>query len=85
MLRAFHLNLTALSYIALLVGLFLVYNTVVDVGDRAARGDRHAARARRDTTRACCALFLAEAAVLGVPGCALGLALGRLLADAAVR
>nr|MDQ3349111.1 ABC transporter permease [Acidobacteriota bacterium] len=28
MLAAFHLNLTALSYIALLVGLFLVYNTV---------------------------------------------------------
>ena len=28
MLAAFHLNLTALSYVALLVGLFLVYNTV---------------------------------------------------------
>ena len=28
MLRAFHFNLTALSYVALLVGLFLVYNTV---------------------------------------------------------
>ena len=28
MLAAFHLNLTALSSIALLVGLFLVYNTV---------------------------------------------------------
>ena len=28
MLAAFQLNLTALSYIALLVGLFLIYNTV---------------------------------------------------------
>ena len=28
MLQAFHFNLTALSYIALLVGLFLIYNTV---------------------------------------------------------
>jgi putative ABC transport system permease protein len=28
MLEAFHFNLTALSYIALLVGLFLIYNTV---------------------------------------------------------
>ena len=28
MLAAFHFNLTALSYIALLVGLFLVYNSV---------------------------------------------------------
>ena len=28
MLAAFHTNLTALSWIALIVGLFLVYNTV---------------------------------------------------------
>ena len=28
MLRAFHFNLTALAWVALLVGLFLVYNTV---------------------------------------------------------
>ena len=28
MLAAFHLNLTALSWVALVVGLFLVYNTV---------------------------------------------------------
>ena len=28
MLQAFHFNLTALSYIALLVGLFLIYNTI---------------------------------------------------------
>ena len=47
MLAAFQFNLAALSYVALLVGLFLVYNTVVDVGHREARGDRHAARARR--------------------------------------
>ena len=28
MLAAFHTNLTALSWVALIVGLFLVYNTV---------------------------------------------------------
>ena len=44
MLAAFHLNLTALSYVALLVGLFLVYNTVsVAVLSRRRRSARCAA------------------------------------------
>ncbi len=56
MLAAFHLNLTALSYIALLVGLFLVYNTVsVAVLSRRER-DRHAAGAWRHPRACGCAV-----------------------------
>ena len=54
MLRAFHFNLTALSWVALLVGLFLVYNTVAvsviarreEIGTLRALGDVAADRAR---------------------------------------
>ena len=54
MLAAFHLNLTALSYVALLVGLFLVYNTVSvavlsrrsEIGTLRALGVTRARRAR---------------------------------------
>ncbi len=83
MLAAFHLNLTALSYIALLVGLFLVYNTV-SVAVLARRAEIGTLRALGATRARIRALFLAEAAALSVTGSALGLAIGRLLADAAV-
>ncbi len=56
MLAAFHANLTALSWIALIVGLFLVYNTVtISVVARRA-GDRHAARARPEPQQGAAAL-----------------------------
>ena len=56
MLAAFHTNLTALSWIALIVGLFLVYNTVtISVVARRA-GDRHAARARAEPQQGAAAL-----------------------------
>ena len=84
MLAAFHFNLTALSYIALVVGLFLVYNTVaVSVITR--RREIGALRALGATRGLVRRLFLGEAAVLAVVGAALGLPAGWLLAQAAVR
>ncbi len=84
MLAAFHFNLTALSYIALIVGLFLIYNTVsISVITR--REEIGTLRALGVTSKNVLALFLAEAAALGVIGCALGLALGRLLSFGAVK
>ncbi len=84
MLQAFHLNLTALSYIALLVGLFLVYNTV-SVAVLARRAEIGTLRALGATRARVRGLFLAEAAALATVGSALGLALGRLMADTSVR
>jgi putative ABC transport system permease protein len=83
MLAAFHLNLTALSWVALVVGLFLVYNTVT-ISVIARRDEIGMLRALGVTRRQVLSLFLAEAAALGLAGALLGLALGRLLADAAV-
>ena len=83
MLAAFHTNLTALSWIALIVGLFLVYNTVT-ISVVARRQEIGTLRALGLTRRKVLVLFLGEAAVLAVAGIALGLALARLLADVAV-
>ncbi len=83
MLAAFHLNLTALSYIALLVGLFLVYNTV-SVAVLSRRAEIGALRGLGVTRGRVRALFLAEAAVLSALGSGLGLLLARLLATATV-
>lgn len=84
MLAAFHFNLTALSYVALLVGLFLIYNTV-SISVIARRTEVGTLRALGVTRRTVLALFLAEAAALALVGCALGLPLGRLLSFAAVK
>ena len=84
MLAAFHFNLAALSYIALLVGLFLVYNTVsVSVITRRAEIGmlRTVGASRRTILR----LFLGEAVSLAMVGCALGAPLGWVLAQGAVR
>ena len=78
MLAAFHLNLTALSYIALLVGLFLVYNTV-SVAVLSRRGEIGALRGLGVTRGQVRTLFLAEAAALAAVGSAGGLLIGRLL------
>ena len=84
MLAAFHFNLTALSYIALVVGLFLVYNTVaVSVITR--RREIGTLRALGATRRLVRRLFLGEAALLAMVGVGLGLPAGWLLAQAAVR
>ena len=84
MLAAFHTNLTALSWVALVVGLFLVYNTVT-ISVIARRDEIGTLRALGVTRGQVLLLFLGEAAVLGVAGTLLGIALGRVLAEAAVR
>jgi putative ABC transport system permease protein len=84
MLRAFHFNLAALSYVALLVGLFLVYNTVAVsvIARREEIGVLRAVGASRGTVLR---LFLAEAAALAAVGAVLGAPAGWLLAQGAVR
>jgi putative ABC transport system permease protein len=83
MLDAFHTNLTAMSWVALVVGLFLVYNTVT-ISVIARRDEIGTLRALGVTRGQVLALFLGEAAVLGVVGSVLGIAVGRVLADFAV-
>ena len=83
MLAAFHLNLSALSWVALVVGLFLVYNTAT-MNVLARREEVGMLRALGVTRRQVLVLFLGEAAVLGVVGTVVGVGLGRLLADWAV-
>jgi putative ABC transport system permease protein len=83
MLRAFRWNLRVLSYISLVVGAFLIYNTisVSVVRRRAEIGILRAIGAARYTILA---LFLAEALLFGAIGAALGVLLGRVLASGAV-
>ncbi|MGE3490868.1 MAG: ABC transporter permease [Vicinamibacterales bacterium] len=83
MLAAFHANLTALSWIALIVGLFLVYNTVT-ISVVARRQEIGTLRALGLTRRKVLWLFLGEAAALAIAGVVIGLGLARLLADVAV-
>jgi putative ABC transport system permease protein len=83
MLASFHMNLTALSWIALIVGLFLVYNTVT-ISVIARRSEIGTLRALGVSRHQVLALFLGEAAALAVPGIAAGLLLARVMADAAV-
>jgi putative ABC transport system permease protein len=83
MLRAFRWNLRVLSYISLVVGAFLIYNTIsISVVRR--RAEIGVLRALGASRAAVMALFLAEALILGLAGAALGVALGRLLAGGAV-
>ena len=82
MLAAFHANLTALSWIALIVGLFLVYNTVT-ISVVARRQEIGTLRALGLTRGKVLWLFLGEAGALAAAGIVLGLGLARLLADAA--
>ena len=83
MLAAFHFNLSALSYIALLVGVFLVYNTVsVSVITRRSEiGMLRTVGASRGTVLR---LFLGEAVGFSLIGCALGAPLAWVLARVAV-
>ena len=83
MLRAFRWNLRVLSYISLVVGAFLIYNTisVSVVRRRAEIGILRSIGAARGTVFG---LFLAEALMLGLTGAVLGIGLGRLLAGGTV-
>ena len=83
MTKAFRLNLTALSLLALVVGMFLIYNTVsFSVVQRRAVIGR--LRAIGMTRREIFAMILAEASVLGAAGTLLGVALGIFLARGAI-
>ncbi|MGD1069918.1 MAG: FtsX-like permease family protein [Bryobacteraceae bacterium] len=83
MLRAFRWNLRILSYISLLVGAFLIYNTIsVSVVRR--RTEIGILRALGTTSRGILLIFLGEASMLGLLGSLLGIVLGRLLAGAIV-
>jgi putative ABC transport system permease protein len=79
MLGGFELNMTAMSLVSLLVGMFLIYNTV-----SASVARRHheigILRSLGVTRNEVRALFLGEAVVLGALGSALGLIGGLLLA-----
>ncbi|MGH9466221.1 MAG: FtsX-like permease family protein [Terriglobales bacterium] len=83
MLAAFRANLEALSFVALLIGLFLIYNTVsISVVRR--RSAVAALRALGATRGQVVHLFLGEGAVLGLLGGALGVVAGWLLAQRAL-
>lgn len=79
MLSGFELNLAAMSLLSLIVGMFLIYNTVSASVVRRQReiGILRSLGMRRVEVRA---LFLLEALVLGAIGCFLGLAGGLVLA-----
>lgn len=83
MLAAFHFNLTMLSSIALLVGLFLIYNTV-SVAVMTRRREVGMLRTLGVSRRQVLGLFLGEAALLGLAGALLGVPLARVLAQGAV-
>jgi putative ABC transport system permease protein len=84
MLAAFRWNLRILSYIALLVGAFLIYNAVsVSVVRR--RADIGTVRALGASRRTVLGAFLAESALFGAVGAIVAIPLGRLLAAGAVR
>ncbi|MFL6463482.1 MAG: ABC transporter permease, partial [Bryobacteraceae bacterium] len=84
MLSAFRWNLHVLSYIALLVGGFLIYNTVsISVVRR--RNEIGIVRALGATRAAVTTGFLSEALFFAVTGTLIGLLLGRIMAIGAVR
>ena len=84
MTRAFHLNLTALSLLALIVGVFLIYNTLTFsiVQRRQLIG---LLRVQGVTRGQVFALVLCEAAALGTVGTLLGIALGVVLGHGLVQ
>lgn len=84
MTESFDLNLTALSLLALIVGAFLIYNTMTfSIAQR--RGLLGRLRALGVTRGQIFRLVLGEAAVLGLVGSGLGLLLGIVLASGLVQ
>ncbi len=81
--EAFQLNLTALSLLALVVGMFLIYNTITfSIVQR--RPIIGTLRCLGVTRREVFGLVLAESALLGAIGASIGLVLGVLLGRGAV-
>jgi putative ABC transport system permease protein len=84
MMAAFRWNLRVLSYVSLAVGAFLIYNTIsVSVVRR--RYEIGILRALGTARAGILAAFLSEAAFFGIIGGAAGIALGRVLAEGAVK
>jgi putative ABC transport system permease protein len=84
MLAAFRWNLRLLSYISLIVGAFLIYNTIsVSVVRR--RPEIGIVRALGASRGLILSAFVGEAACLGLVGALIGLPLGRFMATGAVR
>jgi putative ABC transport system permease protein len=84
MLAAFRWNLRLLSYIALIVGGFLIYNTIsVSVVRR--RPEIGVVRALGASRNSVLLAFIGEAACFGLAGAILGLPLGRAMATGAVK
>ncbi|HMM75119.1 MAG TPA: ABC transporter permease [Gammaproteobacteria bacterium] len=81
MTRAFDVNLSALSLLALLVGMFLVYNTVSFLALQR-RPLFARLRALGVSARELFTALAVEACLLGLVGIALGLVLGRIVAGA---
>src|ERR1043165_7131205 len=79
MLRAFRVNLFALAGVALLVGMFLVYNTVL-ISILRRRKDVGVFKTLGVSPRQIFAAFLGEGLVFGLAGSALGILLGEALA-----
>lgn len=83
MLAAFRLNLRVLSYVALVVGAFLIYNTIaVSVVRR--RAEIGIVRGLGASHNFVLAAFLGEGASFGLAGALLGLPFGRAMASGAV-
>ncbi len=84
MLAAFRWNLRLLSYISLVVGAFLIYNTIsVSVVRR--RAEIGIVRALGARQGAILSAFVGEAACFGFAGALIGLPLGRIMATGAVK
>jgi putative ABC transport system permease protein len=84
MLAAFRWNLQLLSYIALIVGAFLIYNTIsVSVVRR--RAEIGIVRALGASRGLVLAAFVGEAACFGLLGAVIGMPLGLLMAGGAVQ
>jgi len=79
MIGAFQLNLTAMSMVSLLVGTFLIYNTIFASAARR-RVEVGILRSLGVTRAEVRALFLGEALIFGVLGIAVGIAGGAALA-----
>ncbi len=87
MLRAFRYNLTALSYLSLIVGVILIYNTLNLAAVRRRR-EVAALRTLGASRELVLGLFLCESMLFGVLGSGIGLWLGQImggLADSMVR
>jgi putative ABC transport system permease protein len=83
LVRAFRVNLSALGLIALLVGMYFVYNTL-SISVLRRRTDIGTVRALGASKRSVFAVFLAEGLALGALGSAAGTLLGAALAKGAL-